>query len=218
MTDTKALLNVSPAQFMGLWEDLMDAEHKRNGYGGDTAEIYVSRFMMHSSTVVLDHVRGGEVSEGYREDYLEAATTLHALCRLFEDRRNVTIEMEEGPLDDLVGPAIFDHRVHLRVVTAADARQKKDQDTTTSIAAEGNELPWSDLKVAFDTEADDDDIFERFRSATGQDRDLPPGWELAETDASGARMVAVFRVGGLPSIRDGEKVAAILRELETARD
>ena len=114
-----AILNTSPAQVMGLWEDLLDAEHGRNGYGGDTAEIYISRFMNHSSTVALDRMRGGELSDGARDDYREAARTLHALCRVFEERRKVVIEMEEGPLDDLAGNRIFDHRIHLTVLPAS---------------------------------------------------------------------------------------------------
>lgn len=109
------LLNASPLMIMELWEQLLDAEHGRNGYGGDTAEIYVTRFMMHSSTVTLDRMRGGDLSEGGREDYHEACRTLHALCRVFEERRKVVVEMIEGPLDDLVGDRVFDHRVHLRV-------------------------------------------------------------------------------------------------------
>jgi len=113
-----AILNASPLQIMGLWEDLLDAQHGRNGYGGDVAEIYVTRFMTHSSTVTLDRMRGGELSEGSRDDYREACRTLHALCRLFEERRQVVIEMLEGPLDDLVGDRVFDHRVHLRVIGA----------------------------------------------------------------------------------------------------
>lgn len=118
-----AILNAAPIHFMELWEQLLDAQHGSNSYGGDTAEIYVSTFMRHSSTVVLDHMRGGEVSDGYREDYREAAATLHALCRLFESRRGVVLEMQEGPLDDLLGPGVFDHRVHLTVVGSGSERQ-----------------------------------------------------------------------------------------------
>lgn len=110
-----AILNASPFQIMGLWEDLLDAEHGRNGYGGYTAEIYISRFMQHSTTVTLDRIRGGELSDGARDDYREAGRAIHALCRLFEERRGVVIKMEEGPLDDLAGDHVFDHRVHLTV-------------------------------------------------------------------------------------------------------
>jgi hypothetical protein len=115
-----AILNASPLQIVGLWEDLLDAEHGRNGYGGDTAEIYITRFMTHSSTVALDRMRGGELSEGGRDDYREACRTLHALCRLFEQRREVVIEMEEGALDELIGDRVFDHRVHLTVLRGSE--------------------------------------------------------------------------------------------------
>jgi hypothetical protein len=30
----------------------------------------------------------------------------------------VTIEMAEGPLDSLLGPQTYDHRVHLKVIKA----------------------------------------------------------------------------------------------------
>jgi hypothetical protein len=116
------MLSISPNQIMHLWEELIDASHGCNGYGGDTAEVYVYRFMQHSPSVVLDRIRHGQgdkdVSDGYREDYLEAASALHALCRLFEERRGVTIEMAEGPLDSLLGPQTYDHRVHLKVIKA----------------------------------------------------------------------------------------------------
>lgn len=115
------ILNASPLQIMGLWENLLSAEYGRNGYGGDTAEIYISRFMTHSSTVTLDRMRGGDLSEGSRHDYREGCRTLHALCRLYEERRKVVIEMLEGPLDDLIGDRVFDHRVHLRVVATSGA-------------------------------------------------------------------------------------------------
>jgi len=117
-----AILNASPLQIMALWEDLLSAEYGCNGYGGDVAEIYISRFMRHSSTVTLDRMRGGELSEEGREDYREAGRTLHALCRVFEDRRKVVVEMLEGPLDDLAGDRVFDHRVHLRIVGASSER------------------------------------------------------------------------------------------------
>ena len=123
-TAMNGILNASPLQIMGLWEELLDAQHGRNGYGGDTAEIYITRFMTHSSTVALDRMRSGELSDGARDDYREAARTLHALCRLFEKRRGVVIEMEEGTLDDLTGDQVFDHRVHL-TVSKAPARPRE---------------------------------------------------------------------------------------------
>lgn len=67
------------------------------------------------------------------------------------------------------------------------------------------DLPWCDLKVAFDVD-DAGRVLEA-------DIDLPDGWELMETNCSGTRCVAIFRVDGLPSARDGEKIAAAIRSL-----
>lgn len=110
--NANALLSASPLQIMELWEELADAANGVNGYGGDVAEIYIYRFMRHSPSVALDRVRG---TMSCHEDYREANALLHTLCRIFEERRQVRIEMQEGPLDALLGPEIFDHRVHLVV-------------------------------------------------------------------------------------------------------
>jgi hypothetical protein len=77
------------------------------------------------------------------------------------------------------------------------------------------EMPWCDMKVAFDVDAAADVIFDYFQTpTTGAPRNLPEGWELNETDSAGARMVAVFRITGLPSIEDGKQVVAALAAVE----
>lgn len=64
---------------------------------------------------------------------------------------------------------------------------------------EETKMPWSDCKVAFpiyDSEAVwNSDI----------KLNLPDGWTLIETDGTGARYVAVFRINGMPKVEDGEK-------------
>lgn len=110
-----AMLSVSPEQVMGLWEDLMDASNGCNGYGGDTAEIYLYRFMGHNPIVMHDRMQGGLLTEMAADAYRAAAATLHALCRTFEERRDVQVSLLGGELDDLLGPQVFDHRVHLVV-------------------------------------------------------------------------------------------------------
>ena len=114
------LLRASPDQMLHFWEEMMQAEAGTNGYAGSTAEIYVSRFMVQSSIVVLDHVRFAttnerEHSQDAIDAYREAGQLIHALSRLFEERRHVVIAMDEGDLDDLLGPKPFTHRVHLSV-------------------------------------------------------------------------------------------------------
>lgn len=63
-------------------------------------------------------------------------------------------------------------------------------------------MPWTDCKVAFGV----DDESKLWRAHDAGKLKLPNGWELVETDCSGARCVAVFRVAGIPKIADGEKV------------
>lgn len=73
------------------------------------------------------------------------------------------------------------------------------------------ELPWSDLKVVFDLDFDPDVLW----AARDSDKlDLPSGWKLKATDCSGARCVAIFRVEGVPSLADGEAVAAAIERLK----
>ena len=72
------------------------------------------------------------------------------------------------------------------------------------------EMPWSDLKVAFDIDDEDGlwDLVDHRGTAEGQ---LPDGWSLDETDSSGAWTVAIFRVEGPLSEQDGIKVAELLQ-------
>lgn len=82
--------------------------------------------------------------------------------------------------------------------------------------AEG--LPWSDLKVAFDwTPPYNDDDPEDFGGlGLLMKQAWPEGWEITEVDGSGARYVAVFRVEGMPAIREAQAVEAKLLQLELA--
>lgn len=73
--------------------------------------------------------------------------------------------------------------------------------------------PWSDCKVAFGYDGNDDKLFARDAK-----RPLwPEGWTLVETDASGARCVAVFRV--TVPLREVDGLAVRKRlDLYTRRD
>lgn len=67
---------------------------------------------------------------------------------------------------------------------------------------------WCDLKVAFDAESDD-------ALWDAPEAVWPSGWELSETDSSGARLVAVFRVDHLPTSDETRAVAAAIRSIES---
>lgn len=69
--------------------------------------------------------------------------------------------------------------------------------------------PWCDCKVAF--EIDEDGLL--WRRAQAETLPLPGGWSLCETDSSGARLVAVFRVEGVPRAEDGRVVMSMLRRI-----
>lgn len=72
-----------------------------------------------------------------------------------------------------------------------------------------DELPWDDLKVAFGV-ADDEAVWNWLDGGR-----LPIGWTLCETDGSGARCVAVFRVEGrMPTREAGMHVAELLSHVD----
>jgi len=77
-------------------------------------------------------------------------------------------------------------------------------------AAPAGDPPWGDCKVAFDVE-DHNALWD------AEDRgglNLPRGWKLNETDTSGARAVAVFRVEGVPTVAAGALVAEEIARID----
>ena len=72
------------------------------------------------------------------------------------------------------------------------------------------ELPWSDMKIGFGLSGDDEVVWENRHL-------FPDGWELIETrfGEGCSHTWAIFRVTGIPSIEDGEKVKEILLNLAT---
>ena len=73
------------------------------------------------------------------------------------------------------------------------------------------DMPWDDLKLAFGFDGDEEALWEAF--GPGGRGALPKGWSLNETDASGARLVAVFRVEGALVIEDAKTVRAAIDAL-----
>ena len=72
--------------------------------------------------------------------------------------------------------------------------------------ASAGELPWSDLKVAFPI--NDPDAAWKLDDR----KPWPGGWQMTETDSTGARAVAIFRVNGVPSVPDAEAISRMLKE------
>lgn len=78
--------------------------------------------------------------------------------------------------------------------------------------AQAEAVPWGDMKIAFDVE-NDEALWDAYDA---QALHLPNGWSLVETDCSGARCVALFRVKTLPTAADGEAVQAAIAKVMLA--
>lgn len=104
-----------------------------------------------------------------------------------------------------------------------DVRNPRFRQTVSlSADADPHEQPWDDLKVAFGFDDRDERAVKLLNEIwdDGLDGDSvwPEGWSIDETDASGARMVVVFRVEGPLREEDGRLVRAMLLDVSAARD
>ncbi|MFW6855334.1 hypothetical protein ACODYM_29005 [Burkholderia gladioli] len=108
---------------------------------------------------------------------------------------------------------------HVRetVLTTIDKVIANDRSPAPKPAIPRVELPWSDCKVAFGIDCDPDAVWSAFGTTGNQRGSLPAGWQLNETDASGARAVAIFRVDHSPRAADGQVVCELLERLSSPR-
>jgi len=96
------------------------------------------------------------------------------------------------------------HRVGIEIVEAKDI-----QAPPATPVMQGDDAPapsWDDCKVAYGID-DEDALWGAWKIGT---LELPAGWTLNETDGTGARMVAVFRVNGIPTEADSRSALAAL--------
>lgn len=107
------LLSVSPLKMLDLWDELHSAMAGTNTYGGDVIEFYFFKIMSSSPSAMIN-----PESPFLDDDFYDAACNLHALCRLFEERHDVSIVFEDGgDIDQLLDKDnVNRHRTHLRVV------------------------------------------------------------------------------------------------------
>jgi hypothetical protein len=107
------LLTVSPLKMLDLWDQLHSAMAGTNSYGGDVVEFYFFQIMSCSPSVATY-----PESPLLTDDFYDAACNLHALCRLFEERHDVSIVFEGGgDIDQLLDKSRLNrHRTHLKVV------------------------------------------------------------------------------------------------------
>lgn len=108
------MTHLSMAQALSLWSELEQALHGTNGYGSDTAEIYIYRLMRRCPTL-----EAGIDSQVAAEEYAQANASLYDLLAHFAVERDATITVEGRRLGKWLRRARHDHRVHVKVVASA---------------------------------------------------------------------------------------------------
>lgn len=110
------MLNVTPTQIMGLWEQLMRCIYNDSPYAGTVAEIYLYTVMARDPMIELNR----DSTHSF-EIFAQANQTLYDLCRLFEQRNDVKLSFydqsleHEQSLDVLIATPHdpWRHRVHI---------------------------------------------------------------------------------------------------------
>jgi len=123
------MIDVSIRQFASVWSELEAARFGKNGFGGDTAEIYIYRVMPRCPAFEREEV---PLTRPWRdESILRASRALAQICALFEeshpDLAVLVADVRDEPLAvEYLRQHPVEHRVHLRVVEkkAADAARE----------------------------------------------------------------------------------------------
>lgn len=112
---------LSLVQALAVWSELEAAYHGKNGFGSDTAEIYMHTLMPRSPSAEEAWRRGeGKgctvFDTAAKELVQDANEALLSLLRHFAKTRKVHIEVNGKELGDWLKTADFDHRVHVKVI------------------------------------------------------------------------------------------------------
>lgn len=111
--------DLRPMELLALWSELNDAYHGKNGYGGDTAELYAYRFDTYAPTRHGSDGHAGNPSiADDNEANAERARRLYDLLTLFSKLSDCVVSVNGRP-GRKVGKWMlamrFDHRVHVQV-------------------------------------------------------------------------------------------------------
>lgn len=112
--------NLSMVQALSIWSDLESAFFGKNGFGSDTAEIYIYRAMRYTPSFsgadpakVMADVGVG--ADNVREAYDNANEALCLLFQHFANTHEAYIEVDGRALGDWLKTARYTHRIHVRV-------------------------------------------------------------------------------------------------------
>lgn len=117
-------MHISIEQAIDVYNDLIDAKNGVHGFGGDVAEIYVSRMLPASPTYSM-HNEGKMWDEDNRLLEKKAAEDFHSLCYIFAKKHDVNIEINGAELHEWINKVRRDEerfywRVHVKVETKTD--------------------------------------------------------------------------------------------------
>lgn len=112
--------NMSMVQVLSVWMELEDALHGENGYGGDTAEIYIYRLMAYQPGAgrcsIEEEMQSPIRGPGVVAAYDAANVSLHNILVHFAKEREAQIEVDGNELGEWLKTARNTHRVHVRVI------------------------------------------------------------------------------------------------------
>jgi hypothetical protein len=111
--------SLSMTQALSIWSDLEAAYYGKNGFGGDTAEIYIYRAMPYDPSVArIEHASTVDImdGDGAGSTYDRANESLHALFAHFSKTHEARIEVEGRELGEWLKTARYLHRIHVKVV------------------------------------------------------------------------------------------------------
>ena len=111
---------LSMVQALSIWSELEAAYYGKNGFGGDTAEIYMYRLMSRCPRAEDGRRQEnppGLIREGLEEQTRDANESLYALLKHFVDSTShVLIKVNGRELGEWLKTAGCDHRVQVQVI------------------------------------------------------------------------------------------------------
>jgi hypothetical protein len=98
-------------QAVNFWHELVGCYYSDNGFGGDTAEIYIHTMMEHSNSYA-QKMEGNSSEEARRN----ACQAMYNLCKKFEALYNCKVEFADGASIEVLNQQPLSWRIHLKVV------------------------------------------------------------------------------------------------------
>lgn len=109
-----ALEHVSMDQVLGIWSELWQAYYGKNGFGGDTAEIYAYRLIPYNPSAVVFDSKTMMGKQAREEQAKMAGAALYRIIQRFCRDNGCKVKVNDGsPWHLLKG---FEHRVHVKVI------------------------------------------------------------------------------------------------------